>query len=242
MSRFSKTIKGILRKGQGVGLDRIIGPEVWNDEFYLAISRISSDPGVRTILEIGASSGRGSTAGLAEGMKRNPSKPQLYAVELSMTRFQKLTSLYKNRPDIHCYNVASVSPAETMSEEEVVLFCDAHKLDLKNYRTDVHPVLVGWLREENSYITEKNIPTSGIEKIKSETGIAVFDFVLIDGGPFTGRAELAKTYGAKFIALDDIMDIKNFDSHETLSRDPNYELIALSKTLRNGFSIFERRI
>src|SRR5579864_6496996 len=112
-------------------------------------------------------------------MKRNPSKPQLYAIELSKPRFQKLVALYRKRPDIHCFNVASVTASETLSEPEVISFYQAQKNTLPFFQHFDHTDLLGWLRDTNAYISDNNSTTGGIEKIKLQTGIEVFDFVLI---------------------------------------------------------------
>ena len=58
-------------------LNSLIPPEIKDDPFYAALVRIASDPGVKTILEIGASSGGGSTEALISGIAQNPSRPML---------------------------------------------------------------------------------------------------------------------------------------------------------------------
>ncbi len=57
------------------GLDRLIPPEISNDRFYRAIERVAATPGVRTILEIGSSSGAGSTEAWVKGALANPQRP-----------------------------------------------------------------------------------------------------------------------------------------------------------------------
>ena len=51
-------------------LHNIIPPEIENDELsHHIISIIENNPGIKTILEIGASSGKGSTKAILEGIK-----------------------------------------------------------------------------------------------------------------------------------------------------------------------------
>jgi len=79
-----------------------------------------------------------------------------------------------------------------------------------------------WLRQDIDYITEHDVPQSAIDSIKEEFAIDSFDVVLIDGSEFTGTAELAQVYGARFLLLDDIRTFKNRANYERLSDDPGY--------------------
>src|SRR5947209_7929337 len=69
------------------GLDRVIAPEIKNDNFYDVIYKIAKNEPVHTILEIGSSSGQGSTEAFVKGIKDNPSKPRLFCMEVSLVRF-----------------------------------------------------------------------------------------------------------------------------------------------------------
>ncbi|PMB30600.1 hypothetical protein CEN43_16495 [Fischerella thermalis BR2B] len=49
-------------------LNRLIPPEIKNDEFYAILQRITREENIKTVLEIGSSSGEGSTEAF---VKRN---------------------------------------------------------------------------------------------------------------------------------------------------------------------------
>ena len=71
-------------------LDFLIPPEIKNDEFYVAIAKIAREGEIKTVLEIGSSSGEGSTEALVKGLLNNPNQPQLFCLEISKTRFEAL--------------------------------------------------------------------------------------------------------------------------------------------------------
>ena len=100
--------------------------------------------------------------------------------------------------------------------------------------------VIGWLRQDIDYIKTANVPTHGIELIKSSQKIDYFDLVLIDGSEFTGKAEFKLIYGAKFILLDDIRAFKNYDNYQRLLRDRLYQLIEVNDTLRYSYAIFQK--
>ena len=56
----------------------IIKPEIKDDELYHYIARVGSTMHLRHILEIGSSSGGGSTEAWVKGIKANPDKPILH--------------------------------------------------------------------------------------------------------------------------------------------------------------------
>lgn len=218
-------------------LDRIIPPEVVNDSFYDAIYKLSQNKSVKTILEIGSSSGNGSTEAFVRGMVKNPNQPTLYCIELSYPRFLALQQRYRYNPFVICYNVSSVPPEAFPSEEEVLYFMRTEDTSL---RGTPESEVIRWLREDLEYLQRFNVSHHGIELIKSERKIEHFDLVLIDGSEFTGLAELKLVYGARFILLDDIRAFKNYYNFQRLSKDPNYRLIEVNRGLRNGYAIFER--
>ena len=65
-------------------LDHLMAPQMKNDGFYRAIVKVAATPGVKTILEIGASSGQGSTEALVNGALKNPGGyPAIHSIEVS---------------------------------------------------------------------------------------------------------------------------------------------------------------
>ncbi len=219
-------------------LDFIIPPEIKNDDFYFAIYRIAKNEPVKTILEIGSSSGEGSTEAFVRGIFENPEKPSLFCMELSAPRFQALQNRYRDNSQVVCYNVSSIPLELFPSETDVLDFMRTKRSNLSGLPEDL---IIGWLRQDIEYVTSAKVPTNGIEMIKNDRGLECFDVVLIDGSEFTGFQELNLVYGAKFILLDDICCFKNYYSFQKLSADSSYELIEKNESLRNGYAIFKKR-
>lgn len=220
-------------------LDRLIPSEIKDDAFYASIRRIVSKEPLCTILEIGSSGGDGSTEAFVLGMDESVYHPRLYCIELSKVRFAALQERYKNNPKVVCCNVSSVPESSFPSENEVLTFMRTRKdTSLRGF---TEQEVSHWLRQDLDYVRSAHVESHGIEWIKSTYGIDHFDMVLIDGSEFTGHAEFALTYGAKWILLDDIRAFKNYDNYLMLMSDQSYELIEQNHYLRNGYAIFKRK-
>ena len=218
-------------------LDHLIPPEVKDDLFYQAIYRMARDEPVNTILEIGSSSGEGSTEAFVLGIRENPQRPTLFCVEVSRRRFAKLKEHYQQEPQVRCYNVSSISTDKFPQESEV---CHFYNTTPSKLNQTPLPIVLSWLKQDIDYIKREDVPQQGIELIQKENRIAHFDMVLIDGSEFAGIAELDQIYGAKFIFLDDICTFKNFLNRKRLLNDPNYTLVEENLEVRNGYAIFKR--
>ena len=218
-------------------LDRLIPAEIRRDRFARAIEEIGATPGVRHILEIGASGGDGSTEAWVRGALRNPQRPQLHCIEVSAARYAALVERWRAHDFVHCHHVSSVPVEAFASEEEVARFYGAVRSKLRNVRLEK---VLGWLRQDLAYLREHGLSTDGIARIRADLGIARFDAVLIDGSEFAGKAELDAVYGARFVLLDDIRSFKNWENDHRLRADPAYRLVRRSRWLRNGFAVFER--
>lgn len=223
---------------QASTLDRLIPPEISGDRFYRWLARIAATPGVHTILEIGSSSGEGSTAALVEGALRNPAAPRIHCIEVSRARHQALAERYRSFDFVHCHNVSSVPAERFPTEAELDAFRRRIWTRFRFIRRDT---VMGWLRQDLAYLERSGLSGAGIREIMERHGIDRWDAVLIDGSEFTGAAEMEEVYGARFLLLDDIRTFKNHDNHARLAKDPAYRLVARSRWLRNGFAIFERR-
>lgn len=218
-------------------LNQLIPPEIKHDEFYAAIQKIARQENIKTVLEIGSSSGGGSTEAFVTGLRANLHQPQLFCMEVSKPRFAELQKTYANDAFVHCYNVSSVGLDAFPSEDEVAEFYHTTPTNLNYYPLER---IISWLHQDIAYVKDSGVEGSGIEKIKQENNIDFFDVVLIDGSEFTGCAELDQVYGAKFILLDDINAFKNYHNHQKLLADKGYILIAENKKTRNGYSIFKK--
>jgi hypothetical protein len=214
-----------------------IPPEISDDEFYERIRAIATTASIRTVLEIGSSTGEGSTRAIVLGLRDNPNLPTLFCLELSPRRFGELQKRYRHDTNVKCYNLTSVSLDRYPTEEEVVEFYQARETRLNQFPL---PEVLRWLHRDVEYVTRWNPQQNGIAMIKQENGIGEFGMVLIDGSEFTGRAELEDVYGADYLLLDDIGTYKNFANCERLAGDAKYELIACNENLRNGYAIFGR--
>jgi hypothetical protein len=219
-------------------LNNIIPPEIAGDSFHAAISWLSEHEDLHTVLEIGSSAGGGSTTAFVDGLRRNPNRPILYCMELSMPRFEQLRRAYAGLDFVRCYNASSVSAEKFPTEKQVTAFYSSRRSPLNRWPLER---VLGWLRQDIDYVAKSGAPQNGIQLIKAERAIDSFDMVLIDGSEFTGAAELEEIYGATIICLDDTQTFKNFCSRFRLTGDQAYELIIDDSSLRNGFSVFCRR-
>jgi glycosyltransferase involved in cell wall biosynthesis/predicted O-methyltransferase YrrM len=218
-------------------LDIIIPPEIKNDEFYTIIQKIAREEDIKTVLEIGSSSGEGSTEAFVIGLRENPNQPTLFCMEVSQARFANLKKSYENDSFVKCYNVSSVPIEQFPDQNEII---DFHQNSDSNLRAYPIEQVLGWLQQDIEYIKNSGVPANGIQQVKQENNIESFDLVLIDGSEFTGIAELKELYGSKFICLDDITTFKNHQNHHQLLTDPNYVLISHNTSTRNGYSVFKK--
>jgi hypothetical protein len=216
----------------------LIPPEIKDDAFYRTLTDIAARPDVATILEIGASSGDGSTEALVAGGLRNPRHPHLYCLELSRVRFDALQQRWAHLSWVHCYNLSSVPVQALPSRETVEMFYEGRDTRLRRFPLSQ---VLDWLEQDRSYMAARGGGDCGIDRAKLDAQVKDFDAVLIDGSEFTGEAELALVYGAAFVMLDDVMTYKNFANYERLSADQRYRLLTEDSRLRNGFAVFERR-
>ena len=219
-------------------LNSLIPAEIKNDEFYYAIQKIAQKEDIKTVLEIGSSSGEGSTEAFVTGLRENPNKPILFCMEVSKTRFTELKKKYENDSFVKCYNISSVSLKKFPDEKEVINFYNNTQTNLNFYPSEQ---VIGWLRQDVEYVNHSGVSDEGIQKIKQENKIDFFDLVLIDGSEFTGSAELDEIYGAKYICLDDINTFKNYQNFNRLLSDPDYILIISNQNIRNGYAIFKQK-
>jgi hypothetical protein len=221
----------------GTALDELIPPEIAGDAFAAIIEEIGATVGVREILEIGSSTGEGSTAAWVRGALRNPERPRLHCLEVSSERYDALVERWREYEFVHCYHLSSVPLERFPSPADVERFFRDMPDRLSPY--DLETVL-GWLQQDVDYLRAHELSSAGIARVKAQHGIGVFDAVLIDGSEFSGRAELDEVYGARFLLLDDTETFKNFDNARRLEADPDYRLVRADPTTRNGFAVYER--
>ncbi len=212
----------------------LIAAEIVDDPLAKALYKIAQTAKLKNILEIGSSSGEGSTRHLVNGIMENPDKPRLFCLEANKQRFAALQERYRGNEQVICFNMASVGLEETETEDEIIVWHKNHPF----YSTVSN--LLQWRDEERRYIQENQIPCHAIQHIKQTFGIEEFDAVLIDGSEFTGRAELEEVYGARYLFLDDILGVKNDANLMRLLNDFSYRLIEGNEKVRHGYAIFEK--
>ena len=221
----------------------IIPPEIKKGEFYKLIGRISSQSDVVTILEIGSSSGEGSTKAIFDSLAQIPyAKKQIHCMEISRERHEKLSSYLRSDDRFHAHRMSSVLIADFPRFEDVRRFHSFRKTNLSKVHIDTveswHRKDIQFLVDNPDLIPDKSI--SGINWIKQKFKIDFFDFVIIDGGEFTGLAEYQYIRGARYIALDDTNTYKNWYARKTLLEDRTYKLVDESLIERNGWAVFAR--
>lgn len=218
----------------------IPGEIVQTDSFYQTLQNLASRQDLKTFLEIGSSSGSGSTQAFVSAISQRADADQvkLFCMELSKERFANLKATYEKFSFVKPLNISSVVIDEFPSEQEVSFFYTQTRTALNNYPLEQ---VLSWLRQDIEYLSQSPQSESGIETIKREWNIKKFDMVLIDGSEFTGEAEMYHVMGARVIALDDVNAHKCFNVYRMLTHHVNYALIQQDLSLRNGYAVFERR-
>lgn len=207
-------------------------PEIYKDELADEIYDIIKNNELKTILEIGCSFGGGSTFYITSSIIENNKETKFYGIEFNQDLFSLLIEKYKDLSFCKFYNVSSVNYLEFLSDEYIKFYC-------KNNEADADLIL-GWKRFDYEYLNKTKLQQDGIELIKKENDIKYFDFVLLDGSPYAGYSEFNKIYGANWIILDDINDIKNRDVYFILKNDKSYRPYKENHKLRNGYAIFKK--
>jgi hypothetical protein len=216
---------------------KYIPPEIYHDEFSEWITKISKLPEVKTLIEIGSSSGEGSTSAIVKGLK-DKKIWQLHLLEIDELRFEALRKKFLKYPQIFIHRYSSVSIASYADPEDVSRF-------YKNVRTNLnlYPIkeVQRWLADDKQKLIEAGLDrVDGIELVKKLFRIDYFDFVLIDGSEFSGFADFNALIGGRFILLDDINTFKCHRAYQSLLLNPGYKLEFENWHIRNGFAVFSK--
>ncbi len=218
-------------------LDNLIVPEISRDRLWRTIRRVASVPGIKHILEIGSSSGEGSTSAFVAGIRENSTNPLLHCFEISKPRLESLKKCYASYDFVRYYNSSTVSLDRFPTQLEVAEFRSHFRPKLRRPNIETQ---FRWLQQDIDYIEKHNLSSNGIQLLKSNLDIDYFDVVLIDGSEFTGKAELEDVYGSRFLFLDDILTFKNYENYRRLKNDRSYKLLEKSRWLRNGYAVFKK--
>ncbi len=221
-------------------LEQLIPPEIKNDLFYAYLFEIAKNSSLKTYLEIGSSSGHGSTHALVNGIKqKNNNDVSLFCMEISKKRIECLSQEYSDCKFVKPIRVSSQKSSNFPRLNEIEFFYKNIQTALRQFSFEE---IIGWYEQDLDYLkNNQDVDLDGINAIKRNNLIDDFDFVLIDGSEFTGERDLTSVLGAKVIALDDINTFKCWNAYEILCSHCNYKLIVAERTIRNGFAIFERK-
>ncbi len=220
------------------GLSRIIEPEIFKDELYSLIVDLLTHNKLYNLVEIGASSGNGSTEAIITGLRAGSNRAaRVFAIELSKERHRALSKRWSGEPQLNAIYGSSIDIYDFPSIEQVTSMWNEGETKLSNLPICI---VLNWYKQDLDYMIENGQTTSSIKQIKKLYQIKDFDFALIDGSEFTGLADFQLLYGSKFIVLDDITTYKCFQARNILAMDEGYVLISENINLRNGYAAFKR--
>ena len=195
-----------------------------NDSFGKALAQYSE--GLEIGLEIGGGTGDGSTQCIRTKM--------LFSIENHPDRIGRHSMNLSARGGVSVNGTATL-PKLWMNQLDIAEFYGTNKTALNQYPLDQ---VLGWYHE--CIESAEPYSTNAIEDIHIEHKVD-FNFVLIDGSPFSGEAELrcVRPFLAEkaVIALDDVNDIKNWANYHKLKGFA--ELLWEDWSVRNGAAIFQ---
>lgn len=241
-----------------------IPPEIKDDELYNHIFDIVKNNQMKTIIEIGSSSGMGSTKAIIEGIRQNTNNKEnmkVFCLEASRERcinfkrnyehlfYSNFSNIYlfhlPKYGSLYLYNYSSIGLNQYLSDNEIRHFYDTIKTNLNQYPIEE---VLKWKQEEINYVKSNKIPLYGLQTMKQHHDLKHVDLVIFDGSAFCGMADfmsLCDSINPKWIIFDDINDIKNHEANQFINTffglsNIQYTCYALNLGLRNGFSIYKR--
>lgn len=110
-------------------LSQTIHPEIHNDEFYHLLRDLTAREPIITALEIGSSSGEDSTAALVEGLSRNRTRPMLFCLEASRSRYCQLSERYAQTPFVRCLNASSVAGESGVEQGGITAIKNSYSIE-----------------------------------------------------------------------------------------------------------------
>jgi hypothetical protein len=207
--------------------------------FYQTIRSLASQRDKLTMLEIGSSTGMGSTQAFIEGISARDDQAlvKLYCLEMFQPAYAELLTNTQQYPFIHCYNANSIALNELPEWEDVLHFYQTQKTFLNDYPLETINL---WYAKGINYAQQTGLVHNGIKAIKAQFAIRHFDLVLIDGSEFTGEQDLYSVMGSKTIMLDDCMAYKCHNAFKVLNTHPSYKLALANMEDRHGYAVFQR--
>jgi len=195
-----------------------------HDSLGKALAKYSE--GLDVGLEIGGGTGDGSTQCIRT--------KKLFSIENHPDRIGRHSMNLSARGGVAINGTATLSKL-WMNQLDVAEFYGTNKTNLNQYPLDQ---VLGWYHE--CVESAEPYSTNAIEDIHLEHKVD-FNFVLIDGSPFSGEAELRCVrpflVEKAIIALDDVNDIKNLANYNKLKGFA--KLLWEDWSVRNGAAIFQ---
>lgn len=192
------------------------------DPFGQALAKYST--GLECGVEIGGGTGDGSTQCIKT--------KELFSFEIHPDRIGRHGMNLSMRQGGTALHHLSSNPARWMNETQIKEFYQATKTNLNAYPIEQ---ILGWLKDD----------LANASKHKWGTTYLAYkpDFILLDGGAFSGEADMAEWFprlrDGGIIALDDVNDIKNHANYSWL-KDNGHALLWQELSWRNGSAVFRK--
>jgi len=208
-------------------------PEVTSsDPFCAAIARVIARYRIRSVLEIGAFDGDGSTLVIAGALARKRGPVSLTSLEYNSDRFANLQHNSARYGFVHPVRASSIG---------------RDSFSAWDFEQDVWQTPYNGLRFPQEQVREWHATDvalmKGIDRGYLETCGNRWDAVLIDGGEFTGYDEfrLVKDRTSCLLLDDCFAAFKTNRARVELATLPDWKLIWADPAVRNGAAIFVRK-
>lgn len=191
------------------------------DPFGQALAQYSA--GLKIGVEIGGGTGDGSTQCIKT--------KSLFSFEVHPDRIGRhAMNLSIRAGGVAMHNLSS-NPERWMDEQQIKVFYQSNKTNLNAYPIEQ---ILGWHKDDISVSSKYKWMKSNLSNI---------DFLLLDGGAFSGEADMAEWFprlkDGGIIALDDVNDIKNLANYNWL-KSCGYSCLYQNMEWRNGSAIFRK--
>lgn len=194
-----------------------------NDPFGQALEKYSK--GLRIGIEIGGGTGDGSTQCIKT--------KELFSFEIHPDRIGRHQMNLDSRQNGTAIHQLSSSSHKWMSQDEVIEFYNNTKTKLNQYPIET---ILEWHKED--FLVASKYASGGTWSFYAKA-----DFLLLDGGAFSGKADFEEWFpklkDGGIIALDDVNDIKNYANHRWLV-ESNHDCLWSEMSWRNGCAIFRK--
>lgn len=192
------------------------------DSFGQALAKYSD--GLPLGVEIGGGTGDGSTQCIRTR--------ELFSFEIHPDRIARHKYNLDGRQGGIAINQLSSNPMAWMTIQDVEQFYSKTKTNLNQYPLEQ---IIEWHKADFRMAAKY---VWGHLSLKDE-----IDFLLLDGGAFSGRADFLvffpKVSEGGIIALDDTNDIKNHANYQWL-KTAGYSILWEEPSFRNGCAIFRK--